>query len=159
MKVKSEKGSYALIFFCPRHATVKAGRLGELRLEPGFYIYCGSAFGPGGVKARTDHHRQVSQRPHWHLDYLRPQLQLLEIWYTFDKSAREHQWAAQLATMRGATQPFPGFGSSDCRCRSHLIRIGYKPSFAAFRRRVRLLDAAHKPFLRKFVIEEGKKQE
>lgn len=142
-----------MLFYCPEPVQVSAGRLGTLALKPGYYIYCGSAFGPGGVRARTDHHRKLSRRPHWHLDYLRPHLQLLEIWYTFDKAAREHQWASQVAVLKGASMPFKGFGSSDCHCRSHLIRLGYKPSFIAFRRRMRSLLPQHRPFYREIVEE------
>lgn len=138
-------GSYALIFHCPQAVSVEVGRLGNLRLEPGYYVYCGSAFGPGGVKSRTDHHRAISARPHWHLDYLRPWMRLLQIWYTYDPQPREHQWAAELASLRGARMPFPGFGSSDCRCPSHLVRLGYKPSLRGFRRRLRENFPGHRP--------------
>lgn len=147
----NSKGSYALVFHCSHDVTVKAGGLGTLRLIPGFYIYCGSAFGPGGVKARTSHHRAISRSPHWHIDYLRPELKLLEIWFTYDPQRREHQWAKELCELRGAVLPFEGFGASDCQCRSHLIRLGYKPSFRAFRRRLRMEFPEHKPFYRESV--------
>ncbi len=52
-------------------AFVRIGRRGELRLQPGFYIYLGSALGPGGVRARLALHFRPCTRPHWHLDYLR----------------------------------------------------------------------------------------
>jgi len=152
--MRKDGGSYAMLFYCPEPVQVSAGSLGSLFLVPGFYIYCGSAFGPGGVRARTEHHRRVSRRPHWHLDYLRPHLLLREVWYTFDKAAREHQWAEQLALLRGASMPFKGFGSSDCGCRSHLIRIGYQPSFTAFRRRMRAHVPDHRSFYRELVGEE-----
>lgn len=143
---RGDKGSYALLLYAPRAASVTAGSLGNLQLQPGYYLYCGSAFGPGGVRARTAHHRKISKRPHWHLDYLRPYMELLEIWYSFDSVNREHLWTEQLAVLRGVSFPFPGFGASDCRCRSHLVRLGYKPAFAAFRRRVRGVEPAHRPF-------------
>lgn len=152
--MKEGTGSYAMLFRCAEAGLVEAGRLGALRLEPGYYIYCGSAFGPGGVRARTAHHRAISRRPHWHLDYLRPRLQLLEIWYTFDKAPREHQWSRQLVQLRGASMPYRGFGASDCHCYSHLVRLGYKPSFAAFRRRMRSQCREHRPFHRE-VIEDA----
>jgi len=151
--LKGKRGSYALLFHAPDTVSVSAGKLGELSLQQGYYLYCGSAFGPGGVEARTAHHRRLSKRPHWHIDYLRPYLQLLAIWYTYDPQPREHQWAQQLATLRGASFPFPGFGSSDCTCVSHLVRLGYRPSFTAFRRRLRLQVPEHKPFYRELVTE------
>ncbi|MFO7593941.1 MAG: GIY-YIG nuclease family protein [Pseudomonadota bacterium] len=153
--VKGKGGSYALLFYCPADSTVPVGRLGQLSLIPGYYVYCGSAFGPGGVKSRTDHHRKISRRPHWHIDYLRPSLQLLEIWYSLDRQNREHQWAEQLGRLRGATAPFTGFGSTDCLCPTHFLRLGYKPSFAGFRRRVRAADPAHLPFYHITISRDG----
>jgi Uri superfamily endonuclease len=147
-------GSYVLIFHCPTTKVVSVGSLGELTLKPGYYAYVGSAFGPGGVAARIRHHRQHSQRPHWHLDYLRPSLQLLEIWFSHDSQRREHQWAGELASLRGARQPFPGFGASDCGCSTHWLRFGFKPSFNGFRRRMRRCAPRHGRFYRE-VVEEG----
>lgn len=141
-------GSYALIFKCLESSDLKVGALGILRLEPGYYIYVGSAFGPGGVSARINHHRLISQRPHWHLDYLRPSLHFVEYWYTNDTPDREHQWASQLAALKGAREPFAGFGASDCDCPTHLIRFGFKPSFDGFRRRIRRLIPSHARFYR-----------
>ncbi|MGM0593196.1 MAG: GIY-YIG nuclease family protein [Pseudomonadota bacterium] len=142
------KGSYALILHAGTRREVAAGRVGTVQLEPGYYLYCGSAFGPGGVAARTRHHRRISERPHWHMDYLRPHLKLLEIWYTLDSVNREHLWTAQLLALRGASLPFAGFGASDCGCRSHLVRLGYKPGFAGFRRRLRQREPQHRPVYR-----------
>ncbi len=143
--MKPNPGTYALIFHLDHPVSCEVGSLGTISLNEGFYIYVGSAFGPGGVKARTDHHRHISQRPHWHLDYLRPQMELLEIWYSFDMERREHLWAQCLAAMRGATAPVAGFGSSDCGCFSHFFRLGYKPALAGFRRRVRGREPGHAP--------------
>ncbi len=140
-------GSYALIFVCHESREVSVGRLGKLSISPGYYVYVGSAFGPGGVRARTEHHRRISKRPHWHLDYMRPHLQLLEIWSTYDGERREHQWATELSRLRGAKQPFPGFGASDCGCPTHFLQYGYKPSFAAFRRRIRRQIPEHRRVL------------
>jgi len=141
--MKAISGSYALIFFCDRARDVAIGRLGSVRLHPGYYVYVGSAFGPGGVRARTEHHRRISKRPHWHLDYLRPFLLLLEIWYTHDDERREHQWAETLSQLRGSRQLIAGFGASDCDCPTHLLAYGYKPSFTRFRLRMRKRVVRH----------------
>ena len=116
-------GTYALILSSPAPRSVVVGKLGTLKLKPGFYIYVGSAFGPGGLRARIGHHLQIARHPHWHLDYIGRYLELVEIWYTFDTAHREHQWATILAKTRGATIPLIGFGSSDCCCQSHLWKF------------------------------------
>jgi Uri superfamily endonuclease len=121
---------------CSSNQPVAVGKLGRLCLRPGCYVYVGSAFGPGGLKARISHHMKISPKPHWHMDYLRPALTLREIWFTYDCSHREHQWADVLTGSRGGTILFPGFGASDCRCKSHLIFFDSRPSSAWFRRRL-----------------------
>ncbi len=127
-------GTYALIFSAYQKSHLKIGKLGTLHLKPGFYIYVGSAFGPGGLKARIAHHCEKPARLHWHLDYLASLLKLTEIWYTYDPIHREHQWAKTIASTRGASVPLDGFGSSDCRCKSHLFYFDTVPSGRSFRR-------------------------
>jgi Uri superfamily endonuclease len=129
-------GTYALIFSAYIEGLLKIGKLGTLQLKPGFYIYVGSAFGPGGLKARIAHHCRKAVRPHWHIDYLGYSLHLTETWYTYDPVHREHQWAQTLSTTRGATVPLAGFGSSDCRCKAHLFSRNSRPSIKTFRRKI-----------------------
>lgn len=136
-------GTYALVFESASDETVEVGKLGSLRLQSGFYVYVGSAFGPGGLKARIAHHAKISERPHWHIDYLRPALDLTEIWFTHDSRHREHQWAGVLASWSGATIPISGFGASDCRCNSHLFFFDSPPSGTGFRRRVHAILNPH----------------
>ena len=114
---------------------ISVGRLGAVQLQPGWYLYVGSAFGPGGVQARCGHHRRISVRPRWHIDYLRAVAELREIWFSHDLQRREHQWASLLGRSRGASFPLPGFGSSDCDCDSHLLFFSNIPSFNGFRTR------------------------
>jgi Uri superfamily endonuclease len=111
---------------------VQAGSLGALQVQPGFYVYAGSAFGPGGLLARLSHHCLPAAKPHWHIDYLRQKTGIQEIWYTYASDKREHAWAQTIQALPGAQLPMPGFGSSDCRCISHLSYFVTLPSFADF---------------------------
>ena len=120
-------GTYALIFSSTRKRQITVGKIGTLRLQPGFYVYVGSAFGPGGLKARIEHHSRKAARPHWHIDYLTFALDLKEIWYTSDPVHREHQWATIISNTRGSSAPLAEFGSSDCRCNTHLFFFKSKP--------------------------------
>jgi Uri superfamily endonuclease len=138
----AEGGAYALILFCSQEGTVQIGKLGPLQLRQGFYVYLGSALGPGGVRARVAHHRKLSLRPHWHIDYLRPCTRLDRIWYSDDRVCREHQWARAISGLRGASVPVAGFGSSDCRCKTHLFFFTRRPSFNEFRRYAQRYEAA-----------------
>jgi Uri superfamily endonuclease len=131
--MQARPGTYALVFNSSSDQQVEVGKLGRIQIRPGYYVYVGSAFGPGGLKARIAHHRKISEKPHWHMDYLRPALVLKEVWFTYDSRHREHQWAGVLARIGDATVPIPGFGASDCRCESHLYLIRPKPSVRRFR--------------------------
>ena len=132
----SQPGTYTLVLACQATGPVPIGRLGTLSLQPGFYVYVGSAFGPGGLAARLQHHQQIPSRPHWHIDYLRAACDLVEVWFTTEAARREHSWAKAVARMPGVGVPVPGFGSSDCRCAAHLFCFARKPSIEAFRRHV-----------------------
>ena len=134
--MKDRPGTYAIILKPKYERSIKVGKLGMLRVQDGYYIYVGSAFGPGGLKARIAHHKRKSHRSRWHIDYLRATAEICEVWYTYDPKHREHQWAETLAAAKASTAPFPGFGSSDCICLTHLYFFKSKPIIATFRRRL-----------------------
>ena len=129
-------GTYALVFTAKRKKRLIIGKLGTLTLQPGYYVYVGSAFGPGGLKARVGHHRKNTRRRHWHIDYLSEHLPPDEVWYTHDPTHREHHWSEVLSHSRKISIPLPGFGSSDCRCISHLYFFSSRPSGNYFRRKI-----------------------
>jgi len=141
-------GTYALIMEAKISFELTVGKLGQLQGEPGYYVYIGSAFGPGGVKGRIKHHLRQAPKPHWHIDHLRLKLPFNEVWYTNDHSKRECEWARLMAGMKGAVTPFPGFGASDCTCIAHLIYFERTPSFQAFRKGLSFSKVRHAPMRR-----------
>jgi Uri superfamily endonuclease len=143
--IEPEPGTYALVLSARANGLVRVGRLGLLPLQPGFYVYVGSALGSGGVRARLAHHLKTSQRPHWHIDYLRRHTSLAEVWYCYDRASWEHAWAQCLGTLPGASVPLAGFGSSDCQCESHLYFFQSRPSRNAFVRSLRASCQRHPP--------------
>ena len=134
--MNNQHGTYAIVLRSAAERSIRVGKLGMLRVQAGYYIYVGSAFGPGGLEARIAHHQRTSHRSRWHIDYLRSATEIWEVWYTFDFRPREHQWAETLAAARESTMPFPGFGSSDCSCLTHLYHFKSKPTIASFGRRL-----------------------
>jgi Uri superfamily endonuclease len=133
--LEARPGTYALFLSSTKDAEIHIGRLGNMRLQSGFYLYVGSAFGAGGVRARVNHHLHASPQPHWHIDYLRPHATLEEVWLCHDRKRREHLWARLFSSMPGVSVPMPGFGSSDCDCEAHLF------FFKSHGMRDRILDA------------------
>ena len=144
MSLPPQPGTYALVLSCKATDNVQIGRLGDLALQPGVYVYVGSAFGPGGLAARIKHHQRIASRPHWHIDYLRAACDLVEVWFTTGKTRREHVWAKTVARLPGAEVPLPGFGSSDCGCDTHLFRFQRQPTAEQFRKSVRSEVSVHR---------------
>jgi len=122
-----EPGSYLLMLRLPDFREIQVGRLGRLGFAPGWYLYAGSAFGPGGLAARLGHHFKPVQKPHWHIDYLRAEAMVMEAWIALGSPCREHEWAAALSKAPCSGKRVGGFGSSDCRCPSHLLYCKRRP--------------------------------
>lgn len=126
---------------------MEIGRLGRLVLRRGHYVYAGSALGPGGLGARLRRHLVVEKPLHWHIDYLRAALAVVEIWYTLDHERREHQWAAAFVAARPTSVPLKGFGASDCDCTAHLFFSTALPSVRGFRARLARRVPDHGPVM------------
>ena len=136
------QGTYVLFLELKSEKRITVGKLGATGFKPGCHAYVGRAFGPGGLAARLSHHLNLAASPHWHIDYLRPHTDVREIWYGRTRPRAEHQWALALSQIRGAGMPIHGFGSSDCRCPSHLVWLARPPAKTTFRRHLRRLSDA-----------------
>jgi len=126
-ELPAEPGSYVLLLHAAGPRRAELGRFGSRELERGWYLYLGSAFGPGGLRARLGHHLAASPRPHWHIDHLKAVLPIRELW--FCRGARlESEWAAALAAHPWSRVPLPGFGASDARGEEHLFHFRRRPA-------------------------------
>ena len=135
--LKSEPGTYALVLRCATRTSVQVGRWGRLNVRRGYYVYVGSAFGPGGVLARVSRHCRLVKSKHWHFDYLRESGEIVSIWFHHGATRHEHEWASVLVKLEGSL-PITGFGCSDCHCDSHLFFFSIEPRLSQF---VRALGA------------------
>lgn len=137
--IPTAKGSYilALVLDAPKKLIIP--RFGWLDLEPGLYGYFGNAFGPGGIRARLKHHSRTSIKPHWHIDWLRQEMRLSEVYYKQSAKPLECIWVQILTKNDFADVPVPGFGASDCRmgCGAHLL---FAPDRKAFDDWVRIIE-------------------
>lgn len=113
-------GTYTLLVELLAGTSIEVGSLGEVRFEPGWYAYTGSALGPGGF-ARIDRHHEraegVRSTTHWHIDYL---LECPDA--TIDTATQTAGLDGECAVARcidGHT--VDGFGATDCGCPSHLV--------------------------------------
>jgi Uri superfamily endonuclease len=122
-RFESDRGTYILLLELGKTQKIKPGRLGQAAYEKGTYAYVGRA--SIGLKARIRRHIRSEKKLFWHIDYLLQKAKLKEIWIRedfFDECGTASKLRHSL--------PLPsfvhkGFGSSDCRCRGHLLHISY----------------------------------
>lgn len=126
------RGAYAVLLSLSAPHTVTVGRLGTFCFPAGFYLYLGSALGPGGLSSRLARHCRVKKKQHWHIDHLRPFASVEQIWVWITNERVECDWAAAALALPGAGIPAPRFGASDCRCRAHLFHYPVRPDVHAF---------------------------
>lgn len=131
--MKSLSGTYALVLRSNQAMSIQVGRWADINIRPGYYIYVGSAFGPGGVRARVSRHCREAKVRRWHIDYLREFAEPVKIWCSYDSVHHEHQWASSLQHA-DSLAPVNGFGCSDCRCNAHLFYTSRLPSLADYKK-------------------------
>ena len=118
------KGSYVLILKVKKDVNCNIGRLGKTLFKKRFYAYVGSAM--NGLERRVSRHLSSNKRLHWHIDYLLKCSNVEEVFYKESEKKEE-------CTIAGAFNGFifiEGFGSSDCKCRSHLFFSEFKEKLA-----------------------------
>lgn len=124
--IPSDKGVYVVFLRCDKSADIKVGSLGSISVRKGYYAYVGSAYGGGGLKSRLSRHLKTAKKCRWHIDYIRRHMKAVSLWYTTESVEAEHRIAQQFIKM-GAEVPMKGFGSSDCKCISHLFYLDNIP--------------------------------
>jgi Uri superfamily endonuclease len=108
-------GAYVLALRLDAPLPVRVGKT-SASLPAGDYLYCGSARGPGGLRARLARHMRPQKRAHWHIDQLTSAARILG---AFINEAGDE--CALSAALDRLPAPVAGFGSSDCRrCAAHL---------------------------------------
>ncbi|CAO3414324.1 Endonuclease III (EC 4.2.99.18) [Azospirillum doebereinerae] len=110
-------GAYVLLVRLAEAADVILPGRAKAILPSGRYLYCGSARGPGGLRARVGRHMRPDKTVRWHIDRLTTAGTVTGCWVF--PAGDECALVARLAAL---PVPIPGFGSSDCAvCRSHLL--------------------------------------
>ncbi|HHT28554.1 MAG TPA: GIY-YIG nuclease family protein [Firmicutes bacterium] len=120
------RGVYLLWLWLPDPQTIQVGALGSHHFSVGYYAYVGSA--QNGLLHRLRRHGKQTKPLRWHIDYLRVHAELTTVHAAPVGPEWECRLAAALRRQPNATVPVPGFGSSDCRCVSHLVYFKEVPS-------------------------------
>ncbi len=119
------KGNYVLVCHCDCSFEFNHRILGAYLITPGWYLYVGSAHGSGGLRSRILRHLAKDKKTHWHIDHLKKEMSIRQIWFEVSEANLECMIANAILSAAGAEVPVPGFGASDCRegCLAHLIRF------------------------------------
>jgi len=116
-------GTYCLVISLEEDSKVRIGSLGVREFPAGIYVYAGSAL--SGIENRVSRHRSAKKKRRWHIDYLLDRAEVRSvIAIPTNRKSTECEVLRALATCEGASVPVDGFGSSDCKCRSHLVCFG-----------------------------------
>ena len=117
MSLSEDGGIYIALFHLPKPRHLTVGALGRYRFEAGIYAYVGSA--QKNLTARLNRHARRRKPLRWHIDCLSTKATMMRALILPAKKYVECQVARGLA--KHFQQPIRGFGSSDCRCDSHLF--------------------------------------
>ena len=119
------KGTYTIIVDCKSAGYCTFGSLGRTQLLKGRYLYTGSALGSGAtpLERRLKRHRKHSKAKRWHIDYLTSNRGCKVISEIFVASSKRLECAANQSISRDLNlMPLlPKIGSSDCKCKGHLL--------------------------------------
>jgi sugar fermentation stimulation protein A len=118
-----DRGCYIIVLRLSRDKKIGIGSLGEVKFRKGFYCYVGSAM--KDLTKRIERHRRLIKKHHWHIDYLREQAEFVAAIPIRASADLECELAESLAKI--ADWNVPGFGSSDCRCPTHLFAMQDDP--------------------------------
>ncbi len=117
-RIPSLPGYYLLIFRIYRKLTITTRGNKVFSLNPGIYVYIGSAYGPGGLRSRIMRHLRRNKKVFWHVDYLTTNnyvelVGFVIINITSRKSIDLENFLSK--QMQKYLEPILGFGCSDKR--------------------------------------------
>ncbi|MEM8743893.1 MAG: DUF123 domain-containing protein [Pseudomonadota bacterium] len=119
--IPATAGAYTLILSVARNVALTRPQGCQPSLSAGWYVYAGSARGPGGIRARLARHLRRDKRVHWHIDQLTTHYDVAA-WAVPLPDTTECDLVTSLVRTGQFEAPHPGFGSSDCRtCGAHLL--------------------------------------
>lgn len=125
MNLPKEKGVYALLIKIEHDMEITVGSLGLVKLAEGYYVYIGSALGPGGLKARISRHLNKSKKLKWHIDYLLSSNSARVIGVVCASTNEKYECRIVKELLKyGAYAPIRKLGAMDCKekCPAHFLK-------------------------------------
>lgn len=113
-----QKGIYQLLIRLPESLHIQIGKRGRFRFLKGYYVYTGSA--KNGLGGRIKRHLRKEKEHFWHIDYLLDHASVKAVLPFANEGKDECSLSLETLVRPGAEVVVPDFGSSDCKCPSHL---------------------------------------
>ncbi|MFC2165909.1 DUF123 domain-containing protein [Acidobacteriota bacterium] len=137
---QDDRGIYVLVIDFKKKLDIKVGQLGIRTFLPGKYLYVGRA--KQYLGGRLKRHLRKDKKNFWHIDYLLQESQIEDIWIKHNVFDECRIAATILSQCKEESLPIQGFGSSDCRCPSHLIHFtGHEGGLPKIRKNIEFKKA------------------
>lgn len=120
-----DSGLYQLVVRLRERRDIKVGRHGRFSFPAGYYVYTGSA--RRGLESRVARHLRRKKKTRWHIDHLLRYGRVIEV-KRHRRGLSECELNLRVGQIPGSEIVVPGFGSSDCRCATHLFHFQWNPS-------------------------------
>ena len=119
---KADGYTYLLLIHVVHREHLLTGKLGWVNFPRGYYVYIGSA--KRSIQRRLLRHLKGQKNKFWHIDYLLNSLssvKVINIW--INRKPCECTISQEILQSGIGIVIKAGFGSSDCRCLTHLFKI------------------------------------
>ncbi|MCM8785610.1 MAG: DUF123 domain-containing protein [Candidatus Omnitrophica bacterium] len=107
-----------------KNCEIQVGKFEKIKFKKGLYAYIGSAM--NNLEKRTERHAKIAKtkkgKLRWHIDYLLSSKDSKLIGIIKIPSNEKIECKLSELLQKFAV-PITGFGSSDCKCRSHLYYL------------------------------------
>jgi Uri superfamily endonuclease len=119
--IPSVPGIYLLHLVVKKDIQLDIGKLGEKSFPKGDYFYVGSA--QGGLQGRISNHLKRRKKNFWHIDYLLADENVEIKGICWKEGAEKGDECKVAFFLWYFGDGIKDFGSSDCKCESHLYRL------------------------------------
>jgi len=116
-------GSYCVIAFLPEACTIQFGK-NKAFFPRGWYAYVGSAM--KGLEKRMARHARQEKKRRWHIDYFLEKAQVRGL-IPMPSPRREECDKSRALEKIGGIVVAEKFGSTDCKCKTHLYHFARPP--------------------------------
>ena len=104
-----------------RDLKIRVGSLGVVGFKKGYYVYVGS--GQRYLEKRIQRHKKKIKKVKWHIDYLTTNSDVRVIEAAAYNLPKKYECILANMLRSMGFKSVKGFGSTDCRCTSHLYQI------------------------------------